>query len=179
VLDAKGTALSMGEKLDYTILRTRKASLWGSVFLSFRGQFSNKNLDSSQKFILGGPTGVRAYPVGEGSGDEGSAITGEVRYDLDCMPSWLKTQLVGFADTGRVRLHKDVWDGAVTNATGKNSYRLSGWGAGVNFSQSDRFSLRLAYSRAIGDNDGRNSDGTNTDNLGGKGSVWLQGVIHF
>ena len=44
-------------------------------------QISNKNLDSSEKFTLGGVLGVRAYPSGEASGDEGRKISYDLKYD--------------------------------------------------------------------------------------------------
>ncbi len=45
----------------------------------FKAQLSSGNLDSSSKFSLGGPAGVRAYPVGEGSGDQGLQLSLEAR----------------------------------------------------------------------------------------------------
>ncbi len=41
-------------------------------FLNLRlsGQITNRNLDSAEKFLLGGYNGVRAYPEGEAAGDE-------------------------------------------------------------------------------------------------------------
>jgi hemolysin activation/secretion protein len=38
---------------------------------SVSGQVADKNLDSSQKFYLGGPNGVIGYAVGDGGGDDG------------------------------------------------------------------------------------------------------------
>ena len=46
------------------------------------GQLTDHNLDSSQKFYLGGPTGVRAYPSSEGSGSEGYLLNLELKKDL-------------------------------------------------------------------------------------------------
>ncbi|KAF0111322.1 MAG: hypothetical protein FD149_2541, partial [Rhodospirillaceae bacterium] len=37
-----------------------------SLFGRISGQWTNENLDSSEEFTLGGPYGVRAWPVGEG-----------------------------------------------------------------------------------------------------------------
>ena len=34
-------------------------------------QETGTNLDSSEDFLLGGPYGVRAYPLGEAPGDRG------------------------------------------------------------------------------------------------------------
>lgn len=64
-----------------------------------------KNLDSSEKFFLGGAHGVRACPLGRAAGDEGALATLELRCALtqwlDAMPS-----LVLFADQGYVDINK-------------------------------------------------------------------------
>jgi hemolysin activation/secretion protein len=51
----------------------RQQQLPKEVLISIRasGQFTNQNLDSSEDFMLGGPTGIRAYPTGEAAGDRG------------------------------------------------------------------------------------------------------------
>ena len=38
-----------------------------SLYANASGQWASKNLDSSEEFSLGGPYGVRAWPVGEGA----------------------------------------------------------------------------------------------------------------
>ncbi|EHU8215453.1 ShlB/FhaC/HecB family hemolysin secretion/activation protein, partial [Salmonella enterica] len=55
--------------------------VWGpfSVYAGAKGQMANGNLDASQKFLMGGPTAVRAYDIGDGSVDEGVVGTAEVR----------------------------------------------------------------------------------------------------
>jgi len=93
----------------YLAARLQRATKDISLLFSARGQVSSCNLDASQKIILGGPTGVRAYPVGEAAADEGDVLTFESRFDLSFMPPWLKTQLVGFYDAGYVVSHKDTW----------------------------------------------------------------------
>ena len=50
--------------------------------INFYGQLANKNLDSSQQFILGGPSGVRAYPTGEGAGSQGGVAQFEVNQNF-------------------------------------------------------------------------------------------------
>jgi hemolysin activation/secretion protein len=51
----------------------RQQQLPRDVLISIRGsaQYTNQNLDSSEDFMLGGPTGIRAYPTGEAAGDRG------------------------------------------------------------------------------------------------------------
>jgi len=163
----------------YSIARLQRLTKQMSFFISARGQFSEDNLDSSQKFILGGPTGVRAYPVGEASGDDGHMMTAEVRCDLPLWGYMFNTQLVSFMDTGIVHLHNNPWTGSITNATGSNRYVLSGWGVGINLSRTEFYSIRASYARAMGANDGRNQDGTNVDNQRDRGRFWLQAVMWF
>jgi hemolysin activation/secretion protein len=51
----------------------RKQLLPGDLQASFRylRQSTGRNLDSSEDFLLGGPSGVRSYPTGEAAGDTG------------------------------------------------------------------------------------------------------------
>ncbi len=55
-------------RLDLSRLHTLPASELGQLtgFVRLAGQWASKNPDSSEGFSLGGPCGVRAYPVGEG-----------------------------------------------------------------------------------------------------------------
>ncbi len=149
------------------------------MFGSVRGQFAGGNLDSSQKFILGGPTGIRAYPVGEAPGDEGHAVTVEARYDLPDMPERVLVQVLAFYDMGRVTLHKNPWPNSVNTITGKNRYRLSGAGAGLNVSVPGRLSVRVAYAHRLGSNDGRTVAGSNSDNRSDSGRFWVRGIVWF
>lgn len=109
---------------------SRLQRITNDTLLSFalNGQQAGKNLDSSEKFSLGGPTSIRAYPWGEGSGDEGYRGTLELRQNL--MPSMtFGVQGVLFYDFGSVKVNKTPF-GAAAN----NSKTLSGAGFGVNAS---------------------------------------------
>jgi len=176
-----GAARSAGHfsKTEYSVSRLQGISPIVAFFLSARGQVADGNLDSSQKFILGGPSGVRAYPVGEGSGDDGHIFTFESRCDLPFTPEYARMQLIGFFDTGYVREHDDTWGSSVSNATGRNHYWLSGFGPGVSVGKDDLYRVQLSYARRIGNNSGRNEDGTDSDKRDAKGRVWLQGVVWF
>ena len=68
-------------KVNYSASRLQRLNDAWSLYANFAGQSANKNLDSSEKFALGG-MGVRAYPQGEASGDAGSLLNLEVRYNL-------------------------------------------------------------------------------------------------
>lgn len=67
-------------KLSYLFSRQQVLTNYISLFTSISGQIVDGNLDSSEKFYLGGAYGVRAYPVNEAGGDEALLGKMEVRY---------------------------------------------------------------------------------------------------
>jgi len=83
-----------------------------------------KTLDSSEKFSLGGVSGIRAYPSGEASGDEGHKLSFEIQYDLS--KPGMDFDLIGtlFYDYGKIRQYKDSSNITFTTP---NEYSLSGW----------------------------------------------------
>lgn len=92
-----------------------------TLFGRVSAQWANKNLDSSEDFGLGGPNGVRAYPMGEGFGDQGWFTQIEARYQIGNVSPY------AFYDAGRVTINKSPW------AAGTNSRKLSGYGVGVRY----------------------------------------------
>ncbi|MEA3437332.1 MAG: POTRA domain-containing protein [Thermodesulfobacteriota bacterium] len=163
----------------YLGARLQRATKCLSLLFSIRGQVSSCNLDTSQKIIIGGPTGVRAYPVGEAAADEGNIMTFETRLDLPFMPSWLKTQLIGFYDAGYAVLHKDKWINSVTTATGRNRYWMQGAGSGINIGKQGLCRMQFSYALKIGNNPGRDASGNDTDGRSDDGRFWLQGTVWF
>lgn len=143
---------------------------WG-VYLGASGQFARKNLDSSEKFLLGGPQGVRGAPVGEAGGDSGWLANAELRHDLRFHDA-VAAQAVLFADHGGVRQHIDSWPGSVNPWTG-NRYELSSLGLGLNL-QGERWGLRSAWAHRLGDNPGRSAAGLNADGRKRDQYLWLQ-----
>jgi len=176
--DATGPKTAGGfSRGTYSVGRLQRVTAWLALFGSARGQLASGNLDSSQKFILGGPASIRAYPVGEAPGDEGHAGTVEARFDLPFLPPWATTQLVGFVDAGWIMLHKSLWTGAVTSASGRNDYLLAGGGGGLNIGKPGLYSLRASYAHKIGPNDGCSTTGMDADNRNDNGRFWLQLLI--
>ena len=139
-------------------------------------QYASKNLDSSEKMSLGGISGVRAYPSGEASGDEGYKLSFEVQYDLS-KPN-MDFDMIGtlFYDYGRIRQYKDSSNISLTTP---NEYSLSGWGVSFDLIANERVKLNLGWAQAIGDNDGKSSSGNNSDGRGGSSRAWFQVVFRF
>ncbi len=100
--------------------------------VSAAGQLASRNLDSSEKFGLGGAYGVRAYPQGEGIGDEGWLVNVELRGRLT---SLLQANL--FYDAGGVRFSDRPY------AATANRQTLRGHGVGLN-ADWNAFNLRAS-----------------------------------
>ncbi len=153
-----------------------------SLLLSTSGQLSTSNLDPVEKFQLGGPTGVRAYPVGEGLGDMGWLATAELRYNLKLpeamAASAYTSQVFGFVDAGGLRQYNDVYSGALL-AGRPNGYTLKGAGVGVSLTRSQVGNLRLVYAHKIGSNPNPTINNTDSDGLTKGGRVWIFGTISF
>lgn len=92
-------------------------------------QASNRNLDSAEKFALGGASGVRAFASGEGSGDSGQLLSLELRgarlqwAGLQALPSF-------FYDYGSVQQHNTPWTQALAPGQA-NRISLGGAGLGL------------------------------------------------
>lgn len=166
-------------KFNYSVARLQRVVNSLSLFGSASGQLAAANLDSSEKFILGGPSGIRSYPVGEASGDEGHSFTGELRYDTPLPVTLGNMQLIGFFDAGNITLHHQTWLNSINTATGANNYWLYGSGVGLNYSKSSLFALRGTWAHTIGDNPGRSTTGKDADNYSNGNRFWLQGTVWF
>ncbi len=175
--DARADAVGASTQGSFTKLNWhlgRNQSLPGlsgwSVFASANGQLSTDNLDSSEKFILGGPAGVRAYAVGEASGDSGWLASLEVRRDFRLYG--LRAQGLGFLDVGGITQHQRPWTGALADPS-TNHYRLAGAGLGFNVS-GERWSVRSAWAHTLGRNEGRSANGLEADGRAERQRAWVQ-----
>jgi hemolysin activation/secretion protein len=97
-----------------------------SFYLALSGQMASVNLNSAEQFYLGGPYGVRAYPVAQGAGSQGGLATAELRRKLP-----QNVTLTAFFDAGVVQQYKNLYEGwqGLTNAN--NTYSLMGAGLGA------------------------------------------------
>jgi len=160
--------------------RLQRLSKRATLNVSCNSQMALDNLDSSEEFSLGGPNGVRAYPVGEASGDEGHIISTELRYNLPVSAEQGSLQLYGFYDAGYTTINKEATGIPLGTATNLNSYWLQGIGAGVNYTSAPgKLSVRLSWAHVIGDNSGRSVAGKNSDGLSIDDRLWLESRIYF
>lgn len=123
-LDAT-TARTKGSFSKLNLDVARLQSLEGNWALHVRAaaQFASHNLDSSEKFGIGGLSGVRAYPTGEGFGDEGWVSQLELRYAGNSVSPYV------FYDRGHVISNRSPW-----LASNNQDRTLAGVGSGLRYS---------------------------------------------
>ncbi|WP_018410024.1 ShlB/FhaC/HecB family hemolysin secretion/activation protein [Methyloversatilis thermotolerans] len=159
------------EKLRYTLARQQSLTPTLSFLAMLSGQEASKNLDSSEKFYLGGLNGVRAYPLNEGGGAEGKVVNLELRWKLN--EAFL---LSGFYDWGHVTVNRN---NRFTGAAAVNSFSLRGAGLALGWQSSQGLNLRLTWARRIGDNPNATSTGLDQDGTLHKDRFWLTASMPF
>jgi len=141
-------------KLSWNVGRLQRWKEKTKLWFLLKGQISNKSLDSSETMSLGGPTGVRGFPVLEASGDYGATLTAEIRHAL--APTLTVT---GFLDAGNVSRRK-------TLVQPKDSTFLSSVGMSLDWSLAGKYTANISIARRVGSNPlknpetGNDSDGT-------------------
>ncbi len=129
--DAAGARTAGGfNRFAYGLYRLQRLNDKQSLSINLTGQLSRKNLYASEEFSLGGANGVRAYPQGEGSGDQGWMGNIELRHRFqDNLQGTL------FYDMGAVKINRSPFAAVV------NARNLAGAGLGVQ-AQYDRVQLK-------------------------------------
>ena len=158
-------------KLRYSVSRQQKLNEKWSVFFNLSGQHSNRNLDSSESFFLGGNSGVRAYPTNEGRGSQGQLFILELRARLPQGFSW-----VGFYDWGRVVGYPD---NNFAGATDPNQFTLKGYGMSVTWQTSKGTTLKSTLARRVGINPNPTSNGSDQDGTLTKNRLWVRASLPF
>lgn len=129
--------------------------------LKFSSQYAFKNLDGAEQLSLGGSSGVRAYPSGEGSGSHGFLTNFEYKKQL-----FDNFSISAFYDYGMVQVYKNTYSGwNSTNSSHKNQYFLQGAGVGASLVLNEYASISYQYAKKIGNNNGKDTDGNNSDGL--------------
>ena len=157
-------------KIRFNLNRTQYLNSDYALRLKYAYQWADQNLDSSEKLYLGGPNGVRAYPVNEGAGAQGFLANLELTRNFE-------NNLQGkmFYDMGSI---KQYIDNSSVN-TDPNSLTLKGFGVGIDWTGPKNSVVSLNLARRMGKNPnptvtGKDQDGSNKDNF-----VWLRGAVLF
>lgn len=133
--------------------------------IGINGQFADKTLESSQKMLLGGLSGVRGHQAGAASVDEGHVIQTEFKHYL---PVFSQSVLVSslFYDYGFGKSYKH----SQFLAKGvKNSVKLQSVGAGLSLSDAGSYAINASIAKPL-DNNINNAD---------KHQFWLSMIKTF
>jgi hemolysin activation/secretion protein len=158
-------------KLRFAAAREQVLSDSVALFAGVSGQSAGKNLDSSEKFYLGGAGGVRAYPGNEGGGSEGILLNLEARARLPA-----NFRLTGFFDWGAVRVNKH---NAIAGAAVPNRFDLKGGGVSLAWQAEAGYSLKATLARRIGANPNPTAAGKDQDGSLDNNRLWLQAALPF
>ena len=139
--------------------RLQKITDNSNVLFAFQGQLASKNLMSAEKFALGGPNGVRAYPTGEALGDTGYVFQAEYRYLVPGVKiANGDLSVMGFWDQGWVTINQ-VAPAPTGNARNDQNFRnLAGYGLGASIGRDSDFIVRATAAWRADSNDLPQSD---------------------
>lgn len=157
-------------KLRAQLSRSQNLSANWSLQLSHTQQWASKNLDSSERFFIGGPDSVRAFPLSEAGGAEGRLSTAELQWRLD--PA---LTLIGFYDHGQVRVNVNPY----TSAPMPNHIRLEGAGLGLQWRAFNGLAIKATWSRRLNENPHPNTSGKDQDNTLLRDRIWLSVLYSF
>lgn len=167
-------------KVNFMISRLQHLKGRLSAYMSLSGQYASKNLDSSQKFFIGGPFSVPGYPTGEASGDDAAVLHLDLRHDYYSQPWGGVLQASVFYTYGMATLYKDTFPGFQgINPDFKNTVKLQSLGLG--FTQTwRRFVLKAMLGWQLGDNAGADPvTGADSDKSDKDYRAWVQGIYYF
>lgn len=125
---------------EHTLPHTFLASLGAS------GQFASKNLDSSQKMLLGGQSAVRGYRSSMASVDEGHLIQVELKHHLPLFQKSILSPSI-FYDYGIGKYYKYVH---LLNRAVNNNVTLQSVGVNLSLFETNNYHINFAMAKPVG-----------------------------
>jgi hemolysin activation/secretion protein len=158
-------------KVNVDLRRLQRVTDSINLLVAGSGQLANKNLITAEKISLGGPNGVRAYPVGEAPGDTGVIINTELRYIIPNR-SFLGGDIAfsAFYDAGWVKSVQELppaEEGALNHRT------IGGYGLGASLGREGNFLVRGYLAWRAG------HEPPQSDTAKRVPRIWLQAVKWF
>ena len=154
---------------NYDVKRLNRLTEHASLLVAWSGQAASKNLASAEKMSLGGPNGVRAYPVGEANGDSGNLVQAEARYIWPGVKVFdAELTVMAFYDWGQV----DVNEKPLPTET-RNKRSIAGYGVGGQIGREGEFIVRANAAWRADD------ERPTADQAKRHPRVWLQAVKWF
>jgi hemolysin activation/secretion protein len=132
-------------KKNFEFRRLQKITDNSNLLLALQGQMASKNLMSAEKFSLGGPGGVRAYPTGEGLGDYW-ATSSRRNTATSCRASKIAggdLSLSGSRTRAGCRSTRNALAPTGNPVADNNNRNLSGYGVGASLGKDSDFVVRM------------------------------------
>lgn len=149
--------------------RQSLAADW-TIGLNGSGQWADGNLDSSEQFVLGGAGGVRAYPSGEGTGDQGWLLSASIGRQIG-----QQLLVSAFVDGGEVTLNHTPLP-----MTARNRHGLAGAGLSADWQFAARSALRVVLAAPLGHNPAAATSGNDADGRRSGGvRLWASVTAQF
>jgi hemolysin activation/secretion protein len=147
---------------------TRQQSLTPrqTVKLKLSAQWAPQNLDSAEKFYIGGANAVRAYSSSDGGGSAGvlSALEWTQKW-----PAGVSSTL--FYDWGHVTVNVQ---NNFPGAPAVNDYALQGGGAALGWQHRSGLNARATWAYRVGDNPNPDAKGNDQDGTLTMNRIWVE-----
>lgn len=149
-----------------------------SLYTALSGQLASVELNSAEQFYLGGPYGVRAYPVAQAGGTQGGLATIELRHKL---PE--NFVISGFFDAGVIQQYKNnmiAYNTFKGQSNANNTYSLMGAGLGLKWNY-NRWDVSGSIAWMVGKNPLYTYTGNpvNNDGLTTQPRGWINASYSF
>lgn len=154
-------------KFTASIMRHQKINKRLALQLFARGQYANKNMDTTDRMGICGISGLRAYPISEIAGDHAYFTRAELLWDIPLQAKMQKIQLATYLEHGGIKIAKKQF------TPGENYRHLQDIGLGVIWSKKDAWWIRADYAWRLGP-EKPISDTSHTN-----GHFWIQGGLYF
>ena len=155
-------------KVMASFLRHQKFNHRLALQLFARGQYADKNMDTTDRMGISGISGVKAYPIGEIAGDHAIFSKVELQWDIPLQAKMQKIQLATYLEHGSIKIAKKQF------TPGEDNYRhLQDIGLGVIWSKKDAWWVRADYAWPLG------PEKPKSDTRYTNGHFWIQGGIFF
>jgi hemolysin activation/secretion protein len=139
------TARTQGDfsQWNATLARLQHLDRADDLYLAASSQWSNTNLDASQKMLAGGAYTVRAYDMSALSGDTGILGSAEWRHEW-VRGAQARWQSGMFVEVQRVQINKNTWTSGTNDAT------LRGAGVNLGWTNAQRWSAKASVASRLG-----------------------------
>jgi hemolysin activation/secretion protein len=151
------------DKILYGVSRQQVLTSTLSLYGAINGQYSDDVLDSADRYYLGGPDGVRAYPINDGGGSRSVLASVELR--------WLIHPALSAAIF-------DDW-GHVGNRSNEADYTLRGYGLSVTWRAPLGIQVEASYALRDGSNPNPAANGAYQDGSRHRNRWWLHASMPF